>query len=100
MNRQKVYDPREEIIMERMINVEISKDGVTIKIVNLTPHEISFVFENGSVFKIAPSGVVVIQTVMPLIFNRFALANLTSVFRLKRLCMGGRSKDFPLQPKV
>ena len=44
--------------MERMINVEITKDGLTIKIVNLTPHEISFVFENGSMFKVAPSGVV------------------------------------------
>lgn len=42
---------------KKNIHVEITKDGLTIKIVNLTPHEISFVFENGS-FKVAPSGVV------------------------------------------
>ena len=40
---------------EKMIRAEITKDGVTIKIVNLTPHKITFVTDKGDL-SVKPSG--------------------------------------------
>ena len=48
--------PGREVVMERNINVEITKDdGVKINIVNLTPHKITFVTDKGNL-SIDPSG--------------------------------------------
>lgn len=41
--------------MERMIHAEITMNGVTIKIVNLTPHKITFIGDKGNL-SIDPSG--------------------------------------------
>ena len=43
--------------MENMIHAEITKDGVKVKIVNLTPHKITFVTNKGNL-GVDPSGTI------------------------------------------
>ena len=56
MNRRKSMIPGREVVMEeKMIHAEITKDGVKINIVNLTPHKITFVTDKGDLI-VKPSG--------------------------------------------
>ena len=43
--------------MENMIHAEITKEGIKVKIVNLTPHKITFISDKGNL-SIDPSGTI------------------------------------------